>query len=385
MSGINSKNLIIKQNWWHIEPLINKSQISHKIRQVMDIYVLKYDRFPIIITMENKFVGLRVKCRNDYNNEIAFLEVDNSSSDEAQIQLMLNSSQNLPTVILDGKTYHHLKLEFEYISLSQKSYIMSTNMIPSEGILGNFFEKIKNYAWKPWAYCRFSVDGHLQPEFYITLPLGWNMASVNCVLASQTLESENYIRKNIHVSDPVVFRTEEQKKKYNYIPNRESILEYKSQFKTGDQYKDISTFEIFYKMEMELGSRLFQILPLIFAIMGGILYCDSRISPNASPTIFINYIVIILVYFYTYISLESKGYLFTLKPIMRESIVISLGFGTAGILRSTCFGFLEIIPLAAILAYMVKRYWQSRKEKKGQDKTILKEKKIPEGKERESG
>jgi len=364
MTNVVSKNpntYLIKQNWWHIEPIFsgsNGDDILHKIRQIMDIYI-KYDSYlngnitiPLKIS-SNHFLGLRIYARNLCNNEIAFISNDNNGD----ITLSLPKEQSLPTRIMNDTTYCHLKLEIEYI-------------VPNTG------EKESQVLMHK--YCKFLLSDIIQPEFYITAPLGWRIEKnprcslkvkpkkkdsdwwTNCInyyqerlkdekisaSAKQWLDKEiDDLKKKldteipIKIDKPIIITTNESKYKYNYIPDKEGTASF------NEYRKNMGKLQLLYDFEAGSKIKLMGIVPLIFVGFGIILFVMSRkmieCSPSASFGTLISYVILILAYYYTYISMRHNGYQFISNQIIRYCISIS------GVIAT--FNFLVFLILTCLL------------------------------------
>jgi len=352
----NDEYYLIKQNWWHIEPIFSGlmgDDILHKIRQIMDIY-LKYDSYldgnitiPLKIS-SNHFLGLRVYARNLCNNEIAFISNDNNGD----ITLSLPREQSLPTRIINDTTYCHLKLEIEYIT-------------PNTDIVPNTDNKRDQLSTQK--FCKLSLSDITQPEFYITAPLGWRIESLpKCYLNVLKPEREkdydgwtNYInyyqerlknekisasakqwlnkeidglKKKLHVEipikigEPIIITTNESKYKYNYIPNAKGTDLF------NKYRKNKGKLQILYSFEAGSKIKMMSVVPIIFIVFGLILLGMSKkmiaCSISASFGALISYVILILAYYYTYISMRHDGYHFISNKIIRHSICISGGIAT---------------------------------------------------------
>ncbi|MDD4414999.1 MAG: hypothetical protein PHR14_10760 [Oscillospiraceae bacterium] len=350
----NDKYYLIKQNWWHIEPIFSGlmgDDILHKIRQIMDIY-LKYDLYmggnitiPLKIS-SNKFLGLRVYARNLYNNEIAFISDDNNRD----ITLSLPKDQSLPTRIINDTIYYHLKLEIEYI-------------VPN---IDN-----KKYQLPMCKFCEFLQSDIIQPEFYITAPLGWRIKGtptcyLNVIKPEQEMDYDWWINKinyyqerlkdekiststkqwlngqvdelkkklyleiPINIDKPMIITTNESKYKYNYIPNAEGTMLFNKYCQNTGKLHLIYAFEAGSKI------KVMSVVPIIFMVFGLILLILSNkmieCSSSASFGALISYAILILAYYYTYISMRHNGYQFISNKIIRRSICISGGIATLNFL-----------------------------------------------------
>ena len=346
----NDEYYLIKQNWWHIEPIFSGAtgdDILHKIHQIMDIY-LKYDSYldgnitiPLKIS-SNHFLDLRVYARNLCNNEIALISNDKNGD----ITLSLPREHALPTRTINDTTYCHLKLEIDYI-------------VPT---LGN-----KKFQFSTHKFCEFSLSDILQPNFDITVPLGWRIESMpTCYLNVIKPEREkdydfwinniNYYQERlkdqkISVSDkqwlngeideikkklyleilikidkPIIITTNESKYNYNYIPNAEGTVLF------NKYRKKMGKLQLLYSFQADSKIKLINIVPIIFIVFGLILLVMSKKmiegSSSGSFGVLISYVLLIFAYYNIYTSMRHNGYKFISNKIIRNSICISGGIAT---------------------------------------------------------
>lgn len=308
---------IIKQTWWHIEDVYHPSH-ARKIRQVMDVFTNETD-FPIEI--DNHFVGLRVIARNLANRELAFVE----KGDEKVIILNLNILDSLPYApIKDSKqtNLRHIKIEFEYIYTKPQ------------------IQNVWYYPWKRNSHV--DINGQIQPEVYITLPLGWRMDG-NSILSQifglgknkegyhlgmvcklkDNSKRENRIKlcpsNQIEPSEKeIIFKTPfinlvDGKRKYSYSINEECYKKL-NQFLKNEKNEDIS-YSLYYTSQIDLKVLLISIFPLFFLLTSIALIVAkfSMLSSMVNGSLPVaNYsmpfIIVLMSFSFFYYSLIKDGY-----------------------------------------------------------------------------
>lgn len=320
----------IKQTWWHVEEIFHP-HIGRKIRQVMDIYV--NEQFIPISLDSLKFLGFRVYARNLNNKELAYLE-DNCGS-EFKILVNLGSLDNYPIVSKTDDNYtsenngidlRHVKIEFEYILMNPDIEDQNETKISSRCF--NFFRQKKEG--------NFSIRGNIQPEFYITMPLGWRIGKIDLFSLNSNLEGNQcvLIRKYDSLDKkPEQLKLEmpfisvlEGKRKYNYL-----ISDFVSDKSKSGVNNEHFTYIFSYIAEMSNKIVGISIIPLFYLLIVGLFIMSisynyilySKIL-NLGISTGLSYLISLLAYCYFYASFVKDGYYIPHKFYFMASIILSL-------------------------------------------------------------
>jgi len=383
----------IQQTWWHLDD-IYVPHPARRIRQVMDLFT-DGSTYTLGNLNNEYFVGLKVITRNGLHKEIAFLE----SSKEGKIipkevydlfrQIFERSKKTSKLkkilealhirefqddrffiddtykLLIDQliKTDFISNLEeFEDINLGEFNIILNFDPIdnfpdaPAEFTEGKKFKHIKfevEYILTrpdiirprkllfPICISSFSMRGDIQPEFYLTLPLGWELkrkkkkilgrandliqkyfkrinpqveydASLHC--ENPELKSEENEDHNLKLDSPFI-KSNDKRFTYNYLVNAHEFKSLRDKIKD----KSKSTFVFGYTSYLTfpiVGISLIQYFFLIFS-----LYILWRVIPSlnipylpvATPSSFnndfvIGYLIALLSYTYYFVNLSNEGY-----------------------------------------------------------------------------
>lgn len=359
--GIEEKSELsfprIKQNWWHIGCIFTP-QPGHNIRQVMDIHIPLPNNNdilnpPIRFNIPNQFIGLRIYARNANNKEIAFLEGEGNVDKNKIILIPILKLDDFPIITNKNVKYAHIKLEMEYIlpnsvisnikiaeSFSQNIWILIKS--PKK-----FFKSpiitiqllLKSLIFNSEATGYLSVDNlicdnaQFQPEFYITVPLGWRISKrgERCLLEAIINDNMAGGTKSeiIKLGQPAVFRLHDNKRKYNYFPTNAGSKLYM------ENVGHIDSMGIYYSASLSQQIRIFSThIPIILNIIaiicfGYSIFSDCKISTCLA--ISISFSILFLAYYYTYITLLHQGYAFMSKKFIDNCILI------AGIIDTVTF------------------------------------------------
>jgi len=354
------KDPIIKQSWWHIEAIFFPHPM-HKIRQVMDIYI------PVIYKESNGgrlelpfyendgcFGGLRIYARNANYNEIAFIA--EKYGGKTQIMLTPDYSR-LPILNINNNYFYHLKLETEYLKFDQSnggSYegidvspvskwiywellnyftkFIQNNILKANnnqvGIKKNSTKKLPLHKiikiiimdfFRNKIKVRLIFSGQYQPEFYITLPGSWRVGNISLwrdylkgkksegkalqFIASSSATSP----KPIYLEPPIISREDGGKRKYGLIPSKNGLENYEFIKKT------LTGVEIRYEAQASNMVSVFSLFPPIIFLVLSISLLTSLINSDKSIITsmmgcYISYLIAIMAYYYTYITLKNNGY-----------------------------------------------------------------------------
>ena len=207
----------IQQTWWHIEDEISPSY-GRKIRQVMDIYT---DKSVINVPLSGtRFIGLKIIGRN-INKELAFTENDD------EIRVNLGNLKEWPLAYDCPVPAWHVKLEINYT-------IQDPSFIPTR----------LNAGYKT----AFGISGQIQPEFYITVPLGMEIKNKGQSIRLFDYRSNNSEEHITEITPNNVYLNDnEGKKRYNVVISSDDYLKLK------DDNNDYD--EILFGVEYEVNSN----------------------------------------------------------------------------------------------------------------------------------
>lgn len=338
----------ILQNWWHIEAVFPPNP-SYNIRQVMDLYVpvRRDDEGNISVSeslcfdLSKKFSGLKIFARNAKNNEIAFIE-SGESNETIQFKIHFKTDE-FPIVIDDNQEFYHVKLELDYSLTPEDSHSYRSIIAPlpssssSQSKIGlcssSLFvnEDIKGDAIVV-GWVQIDAESLMQPEFYLTLPVGWECP--DCLFSVASKNKFNLI----DLEEPVISLLD-GKKKYTYIPTKEGRGEC-NKFKrcvAGGLSMQITYFARmapFFAFFCDWIPRLFLILfalaipTMLVGIASGAISCALSVPALLSCAI------LTIAYYYTYITLRHHGYHF---PENTKKRIASYLKGIVGILLVALF------------------------------------------------
>lgn len=300
--------------------------------------------------LSKKFSGLKIFARNAKNNEIAFIE---SGESNETIQFKIHfKTDDFPIIIDHDQKFYHVKLELDYSltpedahsyksiiapppsssSSQSKTGLCSSSIFVNDAIKGDTIV----VGW-----VQIDAESLMQPEFYLTLPVGWEYPS--CLFS---IVSKNKFDL-IELEEPVISLSE-WKKKYTFIPTkngREECNEFKKDG-TGGLSMQITYFARmapFFAFFCNWIPRLFLILfalavPTMFVgIVSGAISCALSVPALLSSAI------LTIAYYYTYITLRHHGYHFPEKTKKKIAWYLKSIVG---------------ILLAALLAVLVLSFFQ---------------------------
>ena len=292
---------------------------------------------PIIIGSE--FVGLRVFARNCPSREIAFLE---EKTDNNSTTLILNLDPldlfPKPSVTLNGnEKCRHVRIEIEYILINPEIPNLDVNNL-KEIIWDKLFPKKKSTVL---------LIGEIQPELYLTLPLGWRCRerekgkdffkklfhsrkntegySVGMVCyINETSEVNSAIpltpkvkTHNVLFNKPFI-KINEGKRTYNYSIDADNFLTLKeliseSKENTKNHNVDV-TFNFTYISKISTAVGIISLIPYIFLVVSTLILGNWFLTlgfntiSGINTNFIISYLILILSFSFFYYSLIKEGF-----------------------------------------------------------------------------
>lgn len=286
------------------------------------------------------FVGLKTIARNANNKEIAFIET--ISNGDIKYLLNLNPIDMYPDAPTQYKNQYnedflkHIKLEIEYIltdieiDTAVKSPWLSDTIPFIENILtlkvpliakiirGIFQTKITT----------ITMYGNIQPEFYITLPKGWNIMEtkksqdINSYIVMLQKYKNGEFYEDLQLERPFI-NIIDRKKKYNFIATTsysEVEKDHKdNQIKYNFTYASILSFEI----------KFFTIIPFAFILMDSFFIYKAiknhlnEVSP-LTVALGTGILIAFLSYSYFYFNLGQEGYVIPLEKLYYVALFLTL-------------------------------------------------------------
>ena len=338
----------IKQTWWHIEEIFYPHK-GRKVRQVMDIY--SNEQFLPISLDSKKFLGFRAYARSLNNKELVYLEDEiiknlpygsiyrrkpykenfyrkktskKISITDNKIIINLGSLNDYPVVQENGTdNLRHIKMEIEYVELDPAIYLL-------EAI--SFKERFNN-IFMPRYEGEFSVVGKIQPEFYITMPLGWRIGKVNYIRSNGDEEGDYFLLQRKYGCEEKYLKCEiphisiiEGKRKYNYL-----ISDLLNNNHYNQNNEEIPTYTCNYVAEFSGKVVGISLVPLIFWViifLFGASFIYNFISFNVVLNLGISagmsYLILLLAYCYFYTAYIKDGYYLPHKNLFLYSVIGSL-------------------------------------------------------------
>lgn len=370
----------ILQNWWHIEAVFPPNP-SYNIRQVMDLYVpVCRDTTGNLHTSESmyldfskKFSGLKIYARNARNNEIAFIEVEDdntcdSTSESNTIKFMIHfRTDEFPIITYDSQEYYHVKLELVYSLTPDTDEGVSKNRDGSSAAasyskLGSCSPSmyVQNFGSNVLINSSISIDSNepLQPEFYLTLPVGWVLESANRVSGSSAAKNSTAVVYSIKVKtsdgeDEIKVELEKPvvsiingKREYTFIASEDGkkmCNDLKSSCHNGisTQITYAAKMAPFFKAFCRTLPRvlLALIILVIFSLFCGIF--SGVISYYVALPVFVSCAILTIAYYYTYITLRHQGYYFpekTKKSIASQMfVIVAIVIASLGVIAIIAF------------------------------------------------
>jgi hypothetical protein len=280
----------IIQTWWHIEDQIRPSK-ARLIRQVMDIYT---DESLLTISGNLNILGLKIKARN-LNRELAFIEMG------GETVINLGNLDDWPPAPEKGLKHVKLDVVYTIINPNFKNYY-----------LGLIYESA------------FEIDELIQPDFYITVPLGMKIRNNGKLVTIFFYHRDGIIIKEKELGFEGPFIDDDNgKERYNYL------------IKSNDYYtvlKDIGEeghigFQILYESSFDRRLYLIPAMALIF-LFYSIWRVSQLISGNGTGDISIPYLLLLLASLAgTLLTFSKEGYNLPFNKLTIFSMIgLILGF-----------------------------------------------------------
>jgi hypothetical protein len=330
----------ILQTWYHFED-IYFPRYGRKVRHVVDL-ITDDERYSYRDLNNKFFLGLKIFSRNNQNREIPFLEGNNNG--EYTINLNFDPLTQYPDPdpdiirnypFLNGvSNLKHIKIEIEYI-------LSNVEEDAQEDL--NLFERIlKKFTLK--RYFTISIGGHIQPEFYITLPRGFRIQTgilsdgkknfieggdVEMVCKAEKAQRDGTIKKKI-ISlkvDPPFVKNNLGFVTYNYLINDR----YYTRANRISQYYDKIVYEFTYSTspyDVILGLSLLPLIFLFFSsmILPGISECllNNNLELKFGSQVGMSYLIVLLSFTYYYATLTNDDYNIPNRTVFIPAIGISI-------------------------------------------------------------
>lgn len=324
----------IPQTWWHVEDQTRPS-FGRKIRQVMDIYTnYGFLNVPLVNT---NFVGLKVIGRN-INKELAFIE------DETSITVTLGKLKEWPSTKEYPSNIKHVKLEIMYERMDppfeprnqQDKYkeffkILRNNQKEAMKIFKTNYKKIFT-IFKTGYKAAFTIPGEMQPEFYITVPLGLEIevSSIKMWVLGKNKGKEflKELKPRVHINH------NEHKERYNIL------------IKASDYKKIQSSCEITcYGIEYEtINNFRFKLIPLFALILISLSFIEL-ISINISNIPYIAIVSLLALL----LTLHKEGYAIPYERAIFSAAIVALVFL---MLKLPIYGAFGVDNNSTILSYV---------------------------------
>lgn len=266
-----------------------------------------------IDSLENcNFVGLKVIARNRNNKEIPFLE----RKEDGKFCIILNFDPltdfpKIPSSFAADPKLRHIKLEIEYIL---------TEIEITECPVGK-----RNNPIVQQKYSSQEIQGLIQPEFYLTLPLGWRISGdcegdaikLKCNIERDLpssgislVQSQSRNTINLDLDEPYIKINSENKRVYNYLINDRSFNNLKGKIQENDRINFVLSYKSKLCNEI-VGVSLFRYFLGIIAII--ILSVTALHFLNIVPFFFdsnfgIAFLIVLMGFSYYYGNLTYLGY-----------------------------------------------------------------------------
>lgn len=279
----------IIQTWCHIE---NKTIPSNGIifTEATDIYT---DQQFIYYSIEEFFVGLKVK--NRYNDkELTTFQRKNF------IQINLGDlKENWPSANMFDENIRHIKIEIQYTNIKP----LFEDSFPRTGYINSYI-----------------VDGIIQPEFVITVPLGMKIRDdgENIRLLLTKEEGEDVILHKAGVDIEHV----DGKNSYHILIRDDSFNKIRSIHSKEAWYNRIL---VNYNVTNQSKFWFFPVFPTLLLVFGIIEYFYA---PNylKVPDVFVlslTYVIIFITFLTFYLTLNRDGYEIPYNRFTQAITVIS--------------------------------------------------------------
>lgn len=292
----------VKQSWWHFEDILSPSQ-GKLIRQVIDLYT---DEQIIPFNISSFFIEIKVKSRFK-GNELEFIQENDFYQDKNIILINLGNLEDWSPVV--GETnLKHVRIEIKYIDISP------------------VFEEIYFLKFFKIGYSTSCIiNNYIQPEFYLTAPLGMKLKSKNNnflkILMEEILDNEFKYTK-LYLEKRIFQRYFDKKLKYNFLINEtsyNSIL-----FSINNSETELNGIFIDYDIVYQNKYWIVSFFPIVLIVLGLI---NIFLSPIENLSNFNLSGIIIFISFLTFFySLIREGYELPINKKSMFIIILISGF-----------------------------------------------------------
>ena len=287
----------VKQSWWHFEDMLSPSQ-GKLIRQVIDLYT---DEQVIPFNISSSFIELKVKSRFK-GNELEFIQENDFYQDKNIILINLGNLDDWSPVV--GETnLKHVRIEIQYIDISP------------------VFEKIHFLKLFKTGYSSScTINNYIQPEFYITIPLGMKLKSKNNnflkILLEEILDNKFRYTK-LYLEKRIFQRYFNKKLKYNFLIEEKSYNSIVSSINNPET--ELNGIFIDYDIIYQNKYWLVSLFPILLIVLGLV---NVFISPVENLSNFNLSGIIIFISFLTFFySLIREGYEL---PVNKKFILLTI-------------------------------------------------------------
>lgn len=325
-----SEEVILQQNWWHIEDSIEPSEgrLVFKVQDFFkDIVELKQNNY-ISIKMPLYFVGFKVRNKNS-GQELSFIEnyEEDDKGIETNLKVNLGESSDWPKVKNSNNV--HVKIEYEYIDFWPKFNRRATVPLgvkkPDPDNNKNFeiepydpdlssFEKLKFRFW-PGYNGQFKIEGPSQGEISILVPLGMKLykeGKETEIILFKGPVKPNTKKVYLGYHKPHV-SSYKNKLKYHYIIGNKSYKEIKKTLKDKIDMNLIIEYNVVHEPKFYLIPSFSALIIVVVAIV------------NWSAENLFYFAVLLLSFSTLYLSLRKEKFQIPLNRFVFVSIILDIG------------------------------------------------------------
>lgn len=294
------KELIIEQTWWHVEDQIKPSK-ARTLSPVIDLYANK--KFLKLTLPETNFVGLDVRCRN-MNIELPYIEINDDDKEE---HVVVNLGNNIlfDAYIENKENKDELPKDMKHFRLEVKYTLIDP--------------QIKTFKFDTSYISAFGVNDDIQPEFYITTPLGMEIKKKNNeYLFSIFYKEDNNELTELKLEGPHISH-EDGKKTYCFLIAYDEYLKIKEIQKSKNENIDSNgRYEVLYEASYE--NKFY--IPLVASI--ALIFVSFASAYIGAGTSALPLLVIWFSVLYADLALSKEGYVLPFNAITRAVLIISL-------------------------------------------------------------
>ena len=298
-----------------ISPIIFPS-CAQKIRQEISVYlkVTSPNEYMFIAIKSKDYIDYSIHSKYSNNRNIPYTKIDHLDDTSKEILLLLLDESDFIKVTCGlSDTYYILDLVFDYIALNSDTNDHISCSFQNLELFQVGFSKKNPYIFPPHILGYIENIPLISNEITVWVPNGWTFISYS---DDNSFYLEMGGGKRIIHDKYICTRHGSKGKKYIFTL-KDEITEYPT-----------TNCNLYYRVIMSHQLSIFQLIPIvIFTPALSVLYyivllesleCFQKI------TLILSYSIILLAYYYTYISLTANGYLITQKKIIIWSIAISI-------------------------------------------------------------